>query len=133
MHQPTDPSDHPLLVWLGAAAGLVLLVIGIRFIVVPESAQWTFGLPPQLLAGELHAVIGLRDVWLAGLALAFAGLRQWRALGLWLVLGAGVCAADGLIVARAGGHPAAMAFHWGSGVFCLVLGCLCWRQGRPPA
>ncbi len=130
---PPDPSRHRHLAWLGLIAGIVLLVIGVRFLVVPQSAQQTFGLPTQLVGSELHAVIGLRDIWLAGLALVFAWLRQWRALALWLLLGAGVCAADGLIVAGAGGHPAAVAFHWGSGLFCIVLGGLCWRQEPPPA
>lgn len=123
-------TDHRLLAWLGAAAGLVLLIIGIRFLIVPDSAQRTFGLPARLTGNELHAIIGLRDVWLAGLAIAFAALRQWRSLALWLLLGAGVCLGDGLIVAISSGKAWAMAFHWGSGVFCLVLGSLCWRMEK---
>lgn len=128
-----QPGKHRHLAWLGAAAGFVLLVIGLRFLLVPQSAQRTFGLPAQLSGHELPAIIGLRDLWLAGLAIGFAWLRQWRALALWLLLGAGVCLADGILVATSSGKPWAMAFHWGSGLFCLVLGLRCWRIGQPPA
>lgn len=118
---------HRHLVWFGISAGLLLLVIGIRFIVDPFAAQRTFGLPRQLVGAELHLIIGLRDIWLAGLAIAFAWLRQWTALALWLLMGAAVCAADGFVVLHAGGKAWALAFHWGCGVVCLWLGARCWR------
>lgn len=125
--QATDRKLHRPLRWLGLGAGLLLLVIGIRFIAYPTAAQRTFGLPRQLAGTELHAIIGLRDIWLAGLALAFAGLRQWKALALWLLMGAAVCAADGFIVLKAGGKPWALAFHWSCGIVCLLAGARCWR------
>jgi hypothetical protein len=117
-----------LLAGLGAAAGLVLLVIGIRFLVVPEAANRMFGLGSKPPAVVIDAVIGLRDLWLGGLAVAFAGLREWRALSLWLLMGAGVCLGDALIVANASGPPAALAFHGASGLFCGWLGWRCWRM-----
>ena len=116
------------LLWLGGGAGLVLLVIGLRFLIVPEAATRTFGLGARPDAATLDAVIGLRDLWLAGLALAFAILREWRALALWLLLGAGVCAGDALIVAGNGGPATALAFHIVSGLFCVIVGRLCWRR-----
>lgn len=116
------------LLWLGGGAGLVLLVIGLRFLIVPEAATRTFGLGARPDAAALDAVIGLRDLWLAGLALAFAFLREWRALALWLLLGAGVCAGDAVIVACHGGPGLALAFHSVSGVVCAVAGWLCWRR-----
>lgn len=119
-----------IFLWLGALAGLVLLVIGIRFLLVPGSAVRTFGLTAGVKGAELHYIIGLRDIWLALLAIAFAALREWRALALWLLVGAGVCFADGLIVLGAGGHKLAIAFHTGSGIFCLLLGLASWRIWR---
>ena len=116
------------LLWLGGGAGLVLLVIGLRFLIVPEAATRTFGLGARPDAATLDAVIGLRDLWLAGLALAFAILREWRALALWLLLGAGVCAGDAVIVARHGGPGLALAFHVVSGVVCALAGWRCWRR-----
>jgi hypothetical protein len=125
-----DHGKYRHLAGLGMAAGAVLLVIGIRFILVPDSALRAFGLSRQLALFELAAIIGLRDIWLAGLAFAFAWLRQWLALALWLGLGVGVCLADGLIVATTSGNAWAVAFHWGSGLFCAVLALACWRAAR---
>ena len=136
----SDPSPDPsrqrrsrlgaILAGLGGTAGLVLLVIGVRFVLWPEAATRTFGLAGKPPAAALNAIIGLRDIWLAGRALAFAALREWRALALWLLLGAAVCLGDALIVAAHGpphAGPAALAFHGASGVFCAGLGWRCWR------
>ena len=128
--RPTGTHNHRLLRWLGGGAGLVLLAIGFRFLIVPEAATRTFGLGAKPDAVALDAVIGLRDVWLAGLALAFAVWREWRALALWLVLGAGVCIGDALIVAADGGPSTALAFHGVSGVFCGAVGWRCWLIAR---
>ena len=119
-----------LLRALAAAAGVVLLVIGLRFLLTPELATRTFGLGSKPTAAALDAVIGLRDLWLAGLAIAFAVLREWRALALWLLRGTGVCFGDALVVASQGGPWPALAFHAVSGLFCAGLGWRCWRLAR---
>lgn len=121
-----DPILRRLAI-LGGGAGVILLVIGVRFLVTPEAATRTFGLGKTPPASALDAVIGLRDIWLAGLAIGFAALREWRALALWLLLGTGVCVGDALIVATHGGPWSSLAFHGGSGVFCAVVGASCWR------
>lgn len=131
MHD-TMPEDltRPRRRWaarLGMAAGLVLLIIGLRFLAWPEAATRSFGLGRTPSPQALDVVIGLRDIWLGGLAVAFALLREWRALALWLLLGAIVCLGDAVIVAVHGGPWAALAFHVGSGVFCAVLGWRCRR------
>ena len=127
----TSKSRLPhLLRVLGAAAGFVLLVIGVRFLVTPEQATRTFGLGSTPAATALDAVIGLRDIWLALLAIALAALREWRALALWLLLGAGVCVGDAAVVASHGGPWPALAFHGLSGAFCAGLGWRCWRLAQ---
>lgn len=118
---PQSPAKHRHLVWLGVFAGLLLALIGVRFMLVPRTAANNFGLAKDVTGLELHYVVGLRDVWLGLLAVAFAALREWRALALWLALGALVCFADALVVATATGKPLAIAFHAGSGVFCALL------------
>ena len=123
---PTTKRSQRWLLWLGGGAGLVLLVIGLRFIVVPEAANRTFGVGGKPAVAALDAVIGLRDLWLGGLALAFALLHEWRALAIWLLLAAGVCAGDALIVAGNGGPGLALAFHVVSGVVCAGAGWRCW-------
>ena len=54
-------------------------------------------MPDRPLGHELYYIIGLRNVWLGLLAIAFAALREWRALALWFTFGAIVCFADASI------------------------------------
>ncbi|CFX43892.1 conserved membrane protein of unknown function [Candidatus Filomicrobium marinum] len=121
------------IVALAVIAGALLTLIGIRFLLVPDSAAKTFGLTPAMAGAQLHAIIGLRDIWLGALAIAFALLGQWRALALWFLFGVLVCWADAAIVATSGGPRLAIAFHTGSGVFCLVLGVAAWRLSNKEA
>jgi hypothetical protein len=133
---PQSQSKHRHLVWLGVFAGLLLALIGVRFMLVPRTAANNFGLAKDVTGFELHYVVGLRDVWLGLLAVAFAALREWRALALWLALGALVCFADAVVVATATGKPLAIAFHAGSGAFCALLALAVarrWRRDRAMA
>ncbi len=117
------------VLWITVLAGLLFTLIGARFLLVPDGAAKTFGLASRL-SHELHYVVGLRDLWLAGLAIALAVLHEWRALMLWFALGSLVCFADGAIVGNSSGNPWAAGFHWGSGVFCLALAWASWRLAR---
>ena len=112
--------------WTAVIAGAVLIAIGIRFLVVPESAARTFGLPKELRGHELHHIVALRNIWLGAMAIGFATLREWRALALWFGLGAAVCFADSLIVAGSNGKVWAVTFHAACGLLSLVLGALSW-------
>ena len=113
----------------GVIGGVLLAVIGIRFFLMPESASHTFGVPGRPEGHELYYIIGLRNVWLGLLAVAFAALREWRALALWFALGAIVCFADGSIAASSTGRLPQVAFHIGCGLACIVLAAGCWRLG----
>ena len=110
----------PLQSWIIGIAlvgGALLAIIGIRYLVVPKSAAFTFGVADEVLGYELHYIIGLRNVWLGLLAIVFAILREWRALTLWFGFGTVVCFADaghcrdlerqaaaGRVPYRCGGH-----------------------------
>ena len=86
----------PLQRWIigiSLAGGVLLAIIGVRYLLVPEQAAVTFGVP-RGPGHELYYIIGLRNVWLGLLAVAFATLRQWRALALWFAMGTIVCFAD---------------------------------------
>jgi Domain of unknown function (DUF4267) len=116
--------------WVLAACllgGLLLSVIGIRYFAVPEQAARTFGVPGRPAGYEFHYIIGLRNVWLGLLAVAFSALREWRALGLWFALGTIVCFADAAIAASSTGRLPQIAFHMGCGAACIVLAVVCWR------
>lgn len=121
-------SKHRHLVWLAVAAGVLLTVIGIRFMIVPRTAANNFGLARDLVGYELHHMVGLRDIWLGLLAVALALLREWRALALWFLLGALVCFADAVIAGQSSGKAVAIAFHVGSGIFCGWMGIAIWQR-----
>ena len=109
--------------------GVLLAVIGIRYLLVPESAARTFGVPGRPVGYELHYTIGLRNLWLGLLAVGFALLRQWRALALWFAIGTIVCFADAAIAASSTGRLPQIAFHIGCGIACVGLAAATWRIG----
>ncbi len=109
--------------------GALLTFIGVRYLLLPEAAARSFGIPKRPLGHELYSVIGIRNVWLGLLAIGFALLRQWRALALWFATGALVCFADATIAARALGELPQVAFHVSCGLICLALAPLTWRAG----
>ena len=124
--RPMTPSQRWVLAvcFLG---GLLLTAIGVRYFLMPEPAARTFGVPGRPAGYELHYIIGLRNVWLGLLAVAFAALREWRALALWFALGTIVCFADATIAAISTGRLPQIAFHIACGVACAVLAVVCWR------
>lgn len=111
----------------GLLGGLLLTIIGIRYFAVPEQAARTFGVPGRPAGYELHYIVGLRNVWLGLLAVAFAALREWRALALWFALGTVVCFADAAIAATSTGRIPQVAFHIACGCACVALAIVCWR------
>lgn len=130
MPLPSKERKQLLILALCLVGGALLTVIGIRFFLMPESAARTFGVPDRPAGHELYYIIGLRNVWLGLLAVAFAALREWRALALWFALGAIVCFADGSIAASSTGRLPQVAFHFGCGLACIGLAAGCWRLGR---
>ena len=127
---PPNARRDGRIIALAALAGVLMTVIGLRFVVFPDSAARFFGLVGRPNGFQLHTVIGLRDLWLGLLAVALCWFEEWRALMLWLGLGALVCFGDAGIVAGAEGKPLAVVFHLVSGVFFSVLAVLAWRRTR---
>lgn len=117
----SEKSKHRHLVWLTVAAGVLLAVIGTRFMIVPRTAANNFGLAKEIKGYELHQMVGLRDLWLGGLAIVLGVMREWRALMVWFALGAIVCWGDAGIALNSSGKAVAVAFHVLSGVFCAAL------------
>ena len=103
-------------------------MIGVRFILAPEDAAFFFGISEPPGPSDLHWVIALRDLWLGLLLMLLAALKEWRAVALWLALGALVCFGDAGIVVASRGKPLPVMFHLVSGVFCGVMAALCWRR-----
>jgi hypothetical protein len=103
------------------AGGALLAVIGIRYLLVPESAARTFGVPARPVGHELYYIIGLRNLWLGLLAVGLALLHQWRALLLWFAMATIVCFADAVIAATSTGRVPQVAFHVACGIVCAAL------------
>jgi len=118
------------IVVLGVLGGLLLTVIGIRYLLIPEQAARLFGVPGRPAGYELHYIIGIRNIWLGVLAVAFAALRLWSALTLWFATGTIVCFADAVIAASSGGRPTSVAFHVACGLACAVLAVVAWKVGN---
>lgn len=123
--KPTRSERAVLIACL--AGGLLLFVIGVRYLTAPEAAALTFGIPRRPQAFELHYVTGLRNIWLGALAIAFAWFKEWRALGLWFALAAVVCFADAGIAAHSVGRWPHVVFHAGCGIASVALSALSWR------
>ena len=122
-----DSRQARLLLTICALGGVLLLVIGIRYLLLPQSAARTFGVPGRPSGYELHYITGLRNIWLGALAIAFAALREWRALALWFAMGTVVCFADATIAATSTAWTAAVAFHVAGGTACIALAVLTWK------
>jgi uncharacterized membrane protein YfcA len=122
-----------ILFWLAIATGLVLSLIGIRFLLQPEPAATFFGIDRHNPGFAPHAAIALRDLWLGLLMIAFAVLRDWRAVALWLSLATLVCFGDAVIAAASSGRWISVAFHSASGLFCGAVAAYAWRLARPSA
>ena len=116
------------LVAASSLAGILFGVIGLRYFVVPESAARTFGVAGRPAGHELYYIIGLRNLWLAALAIGLAALRQWHGLALWFATGTAVCFWDALIVANATGKLPQVAFHLVCGLAFALLATLAWRR-----
>ena len=113
---------------LALAVGLAMLVIGFRFLSVPQQAARFFGIGSPPGPFDLHYVVALRDLWVGFLLAGLVGLREWRALALCLGLGSLVCLGDAIIVASSSGSTAAIAFHSASGVYCAVVAWMAARR-----
>jgi hypothetical protein len=127
--RPVSATQH----WIAGiciAGGLLLTVIGIRYLIVPKSAAFTFGLSDPPGAYDLHYIIGVRNIWLGLMAIGLAALHQWRGLALWFGLATIVCFADAGIAASSSGELPQVAFHAGSGLACLILTVLVMGAAR---
>ena len=104
-----------------ARRNAVLVLIGVRFLLQPSPAATFFGIDRANPGYALHAAVALRDLWLGLLLVAFAALKDWRAVALWLSLGALVCFGDAMIAAGSSGRWVSVTFHIASGIFCAGL------------
>jgi hypothetical protein len=119
----------PVLFAISLAGSLLLIGLGIFFACNHARAAEAYGVPVS--GGPDNAWISSaasRDVAFGGLTLAFALLRDRRAVGLCLLFGAIIPIGDGIVVLRDSPTPLEfLPLHWGGAAGCLLLAVLLLR------
>lgn len=127
----SQPPLSPLLWWLLLSASLALISIGVLSLFNTIDTARLYGVPlPAGTSGDpFVSITGIRDLSAGCLTLAFTLLRDRRALGYSVLLGAIIPLGDGFMVLLHGPSPLPyVVMHWGSAIVCLVLA---WILLRP--
>jgi hypothetical protein len=118
--------------WLSIVTGLLLLLIGARFFLVPEPATTAFGI--QVSANGDHSfqfIKGIRDLFTGSIVLLLLFTKEFRALGFVLLLGSIIPTADFLIVlTRPQFETSHLYAHLSAILICLPLGIYYLRAVR---
>jgi hypothetical protein len=112
---------------LTALLGAALVLIGLRFLFVPEAAATGYGVPASAGgdAGAYLSIKGLRDGMFGVLALILLATAPHHALGWFLLAASLIPFGDALIVLRHhGGKVLAYAMHGGTGVLAIAIAAL---------
>jgi len=112
--------------------GLGLLFIGGRFFTLPEPATTAFGIHvPTHGDYSFQYIKGIRDIFTGGIILVLLLEKEYRALGIILLLGCLIPIVDFSIVLW---HPdfetARLYPHLSAVVICMPLGIYYFRTGR---
>lgn len=129
----TDPSRlGGSLFLISAAASMGLVAVGVFFIFDNVEAAKLFGVPLQAGdSGTYVTVAAVRDLSVGILALAFALLRDRRAMGLTVFLTGIIPVGDGIIVLLKSPTPLQfLPLHWGGAVGCLIFGFILLRRPK---
>lgn len=120
-------SHHPILFWLGIAAGAIALGFGVNALIRPAHAMSFFEIDPPTspdgrdLFDLIVPVYGIRNVHLGLTILIAAYLRAHKMMG-WGIFGFAACAVvDGVVCWRRG---LGQGTHWGYAPQLFILGGL---------
>ena len=101
--------NHRLDSWaflLSLLASLGLIAVGLGFIGDNAGAAQLFGIPLAGVPTDAYvSAAAVRDVAFGALTLVFTLLRDRRAVGLCILLGAIIPIGDGIVVLRHAAHP----------------------------
>lgn len=110
---------------LAGLMGVAIIVIGARYLLVPEATAATFGLPAAPSANRLAwlEVKGVRDIVSGLLGLLLIATAQFRELGWFLIVVALIPIGDALIVLRhRGSKRLAYGMHGGTAAVLIAIG-----------
>lgn len=113
---------------IAALVGIALVVISLRFFLVPEAAAKAFGVPGSASgvdAGAYFSVKAVRDLGTALAIFVLIAVADAHTLGWVFVVMSIIPAGDALIVARRGGHPGLwLGVHGATALVSVAAGVL---------
>ncbi|MEV6033720.1 DUF4267 domain-containing protein [Nonomuraea sp. NPDC052116] len=98
---------------IAALVGIGLVVVGLRFLLVPEAAAKAYGVPGSasgMDTGAYFSVKAVRDLGTALAIFVMIAVADAHTLGWVILVMCIIPLGDALIVARRGGHP---SISWG--------------------
>ena len=112
-------------------SGALLVFIGLRFFAMPQVAETAFGINTQTNGDfSFHYIKGVRDLVSGSMFIALLLMKQYRALGVMLLIGALVPSVDLWVVSSHPGYETARIYpHLTAIILCVVLG---WYYVRAP-
>jgi hypothetical protein len=118
--------------WGSVLTGLLLLLIGARFFLVPEPATTAFGINVSTNGDHsFHYIKGIRDIFTGSIILLLLFTKELRALGFALLLGCIIPVVDFLIVlTRPEFDVNHLYAHLSALVICIPLGVYYLRVSR---
>ncbi|SEM54729.1 protein of unknown function [Chitinophaga rupis] len=116
--------------WLTFLSGALLVFIGLRFFAMPQLAETAFGINTQTNGDfSFHYIKGGRDLVSGSMFIVLLLLKQYRALGVMLLIGSLVPSVDLWVVASHPGYETARIYpHLTAIILGLVLGWYYVRQ-----
>ncbi|MEU6783543.1 DUF4267 domain-containing protein [Nonomuraea angiospora] len=113
---------------IAALVGVGLVVVSLRFFLVPEAAAKAYGVPGSAAgmdAGAYFSVKAVRDLATALAIFVLIAVADAHTLG-WVILVMSIIpVGDALIVARRGGHPSlSWGMHGGTALVSVAAGVL---------
>lgn len=128
------PAYRSVGIWMSVILVAYILFNAVRATLDPTGFAAYYGLPltdPQNTAFVL--VYAIRALFLGLFGLGLLAGRQYRALGLYALIGVVMPVGDAVLVAVGDGGTATVIRHGLTAVFLLVTGVLVLRWARPTA
>jgi hypothetical protein len=118
--------------WFTFLSGLTLVFIGLRFFIVPETAETAFGIHLNTQGDfSFHYIKAIRDTFCGALFITLLLLREWRALAITLLLGSIIPTVDMSIVMSQPHYETAKIYpHLSAIILCIGLGLAFLRRGK---
>jgi hypothetical protein len=116
----------PVAYGLATVLSVFIIVIGVRFLVVPHAAAAGYGVPAKENGDAAYLTIkGVRDFCYGVLGLALIAFASAHAVGWFMLVVALAPLGDTLIVLRHGGtKAAAFGIHFATAVVVLISAAL---------